>query len=107
MEFKIASQELLRIKVSGVFTEVTWQMSSVISQPRLLTSHAKINTEKFSAHTILRKNHSSSSLDLAHQVEPPVPHPSVSYIHSISQELDLLLMSVVQERENLMVSLIA
>merc|ERR1711907_80058 len=100
MVSEIASQELLRNKVSGVFTEVTWQTLSDTSQLKLLTSHAKINSRRSSTHMISRRSHSSSSLDHAPQVVLQVLHPFASYIHSISLVPDLLLMLVLEKLES-------
>jgi len=99
---EIASAELLRNKVSGVSTEVTWQTLSDTSQPKHLTLLVKINSRRSSAHTISRRSHSSSSSDHAPQVVLQVQHLSASSIHSISLVPDLLLMLVKEKQENSM-----
>jgi len=103
-----ASQESSPSRVCSLSGEVTWPTSSVISQPRPSTSPARIPTRSTSAHTTPRLSQSSSSWVTWPPVVLPVLPPSASSTHSISQEPDLLPMSVqLMERENSTVLLIA
>merc|ERR1712178_497244 len=109
MVLVIASQESLKSKVCWHFGEVTWQMSSVISQLRLLTSLARISISHTFAHSIQRPSQSNSSLVTWPLVVLQVLLLFALSTHLISQEPDLLLMSDQdqKERESSMVSSIA
>merc|ERR1711988_987117 len=82
-----ASPELSRNKVSLHSGEVTWLTSSVISQHRLLTLHARTSTRRHFAPTTQRLSQLSSSLVTWPPVVPLVLRLFAS-THLISQEPD-------------------